>query len=82
MDIPQAGFLTPAEFDPAVAFIFTLHHYDGDEADIQMSPVDRRLIFWPAVVGHEEVADRGSVLRAMVGANFREATRVPAYGDG
>jgi hypothetical protein len=89
MDIPQAGFLTPAEFhrgpdllrpgsltgrrvDPAaVAFIFTLHPYAGEEPDLRVSPADRRLIFWPAGMGHEQVAGREPVLRAMFGPDFR-----------
>jgi hypothetical protein len=94
MSIPQADFLTPAEFcrgpdllrpgtltgkhvDPAAfAFIYALHPYDGDEADFQGSPENRRLIFWPAAMGHEMVADREPVLRAMFGPDFREATKV------
>src|SRR5262249_38685884 len=100
MAIPQADFLTPAEFcrgpdllrpgsltgkhvDPAaVAFIFTLHRYDGDDADIRVSLEDRRLIFWPAAMGHEQVADREPVLRAMFGADYRESTRDAAYEHG
>ena len=100
MDIPQAGFLTTAEFhrgpdllqpgsltgrrvDPAaVAFIFTLHPYAGKEPDIRVSPEDRRLIFWPAGMGHEQVAGREPVLRAMFGPAFREATKAAAYEHG
>lgn len=99
MAIPQAEFLTPADFcrgpdllrpgsltgrnvDPAaIAFIYTLNPYDGEEADIQVSPEDRRLIFWPAAMGHEQVADREPVLRAMFGPDFREATTDAAYED-
>jgi hypothetical protein len=99
MAIPQADFLTPAEFCrgpdllrpgsltgkhvdlAAVAFIFTLHRYDGDDADIQVSPEDRRLIFWPAAMGHEQVADREPVLRAMFGPDYREATQGAICGD-
>jgi hypothetical protein len=100
MNIPQADFLTPAEFfrgpdllrpgalpgkhvDPsAVALIYTLQPYEGDEADVRASPEDRRLIFWPAAMGHEMVADREPVLRAMFGPDFREATRIAAYQHG
>ena len=100
MNVPQAAFLTPAEFfrgpdllrpaalpgqhvDPsAVALIYTLHPCEGDEADIGVSPEDRRLIFWPAATGHEKVADREPVLRAMFGSDFREATRTAASQDG
>jgi hypothetical protein len=44
-DLLRPGSLTGRNVDPAaVAFIYTLFPYDGDEADIQVSPVDRRLI--------------------------------------
>lgn len=100
MDIPQAEFLTTAEFcrgpdllrpgsltgkhvDPAaVAFIFMVHPYDGDEPDLHVSPEDRHFIFWPAPMGHEMVADREPVLRAMFGADYREATKDAAYEHG
>jgi hypothetical protein len=82
-DLLRPGSLTGKNVDPAaVAFIYTLHPYDGEEADIQVSPVDGRLIWWPAAVGHEQVADREPVLRAMFGQDFREATTDAAYGDG
>jgi hypothetical protein len=81
-DLLRPGSLTGKHVDPAaVAFILTLHPYDGDEADIRVSPVDRRLIFWPAAIGHEQVADREPVLRAMFGKDYRESTRDASYGD-
>ena len=50
-DLLRPGSLTGKHVDPvAVAFIFTLHPYDGDEADIRASPEDRRLILWPAAM--------------------------------
>ena len=82
-DLLRPGSLTGKHVDPAaVAFIFTLHPYDGDEADIRASPEDRRLILWPAAMGHEQVADREPALRAMFGPGFREATKVAAYERG
>jgi hypothetical protein len=63
----------------AVAFIFAPHPYDGDDADLRVSPEDRRLIFWPAAMGHEQVADREPILRAMFGPAFRDATRDAVY---
>jgi hypothetical protein len=81
-DLLRPGSLTGKWVDPAaIAFVFTLHPYDGDEADLRVSPGDRRLIFWPAAMGHEQVADREPVLRAMFGPDFREATKVAVYGD-
>ena len=82
-DLLRPGTLTGKRVDPAaVAFIYTLHRYEGDEADIRVSPEDRRLIFWPAATGHEQIADREPVLRAMFGADFREATKIAAYEHG
>lgn len=97
MEIPQANFLTPAEFrrgpdllrpgtltgknvDPgAIAFIYTLHPYEGDEPDIRVSPEDRRFIYWPAPMGHEMVADRKPVLRAMFGPDHQDSTKIAEY---
>ena len=97
MDIPQAKFLTSAEFHKgpdllrpgtltgknvdagAVAFIYMLHPFKGKEPDIKVSSKDRHFIFWPAAMGHEKVADRERVLRAMFGPDFREATKDAAY---
>jgi hypothetical protein len=79
-DLLRPGTLTGKNVDPgAIAFIYSLHPYEGDEPDIQASPEDRRLIFWPATMGHEMVADREAVLRAMFGPDFREATKIAAY---
>jgi hypothetical protein len=97
MDIPQASFLTTAEFhrgpdllrpgtvtgknvEPgAIAFIYCAYSFDGEEPDFQVSPKDSHFIFWPAPMGHEKVADREAVLRAMFGPDFRDATRDAAY---
>src|SRR5262245_20192721 len=82
-DLLRSDTLTGKQVDPAaIAFIYTLYPYEGDEPDIQVSPEDRRLIYWPAAMGHERVADREPVLRAMFGPDFREATRVAAYEHG
>ena len=83
LDLLRPGALPGKHVDPsAVALIYTLHPCEGDEADIRVSPEDRRLIFWPAATGHEKVADREPVLRAMFGPDFREATRIVAHQDG
>ena len=92
-DIPQADFLTTAEFhrgpdllrpgtltgknvdSAAIAFIYTLHPFKGKEPDVRVSPKDKHFISWPAPMGHEKVADRERVLRAMFGPDFREATK-------
>jgi hypothetical protein len=82
-DLLRPGTLTGKHVDPsAIAFIYTLNPFEGDEADIRVSPEDRRLIFWPAAMGHEQVADREPVLRAMFGPAYRDATRVAAYEHG
>src|SRR5262249_9306348 len=82
-DLLRPGSLTGNHADPcAVALNYTLNPYEGYEADLRASPEDRRLIFWPAAMGHEMVADREPVLRAMFGPDFREATRIAAYQDG
>jgi hypothetical protein len=39
-------------------------------------------MFWPAGMGHEKVAGREPVLRAMFGPDFREATKAAAYEHG
>jgi hypothetical protein len=79
-DLLRPGTLTCKHVDPAaVAFIYTQHPCEGDDPDIQVSPEDRRFISWPAAMGHERVADREPVLRAMFGEDFREATKVAAY---
>lgn len=96
-DIPQAHFLTTAEFyrgpdllrpgtvtgknvdAAAIAFIYCAFPYAGDEPDIRVSPDDACFIFWPAPMGHEKVADREPVLRALFGPNFVEATKDAAY---
>ena len=96
-DIPQADFLTTAEFhkgpdllrpgtltgknvdSSAVAFIYTVHPMKGKEPDLKVSSKDRHFIFWPAPMGHEKVADRERVLRAMFGPDYREATKDAAY---
>jgi hypothetical protein len=82
-DLLRPGALPGKHVDPsAVALIYTLHPCEADEADIRVSPEDLRLIFWPAVMGHELVADREPVLRAMFGADYREVTKVAAYQNG
>jgi hypothetical protein len=82
-DLLRPGTLTGKDVDPsAVAFIYTLHSFAGEEVDIRVSPEDRRLIFWPAAMGHGQVADREPVMRAMFGADFREATRTAAHEQG
>jgi len=96
-DIPQAKFLTTAEFhkgpdllrpgtltgknvdSAAVAFIYTLHPMKGKEQDIRISSKDKHFISWPAPTGHEKVADREPVLRAMFGEDFKEDTKDAAY---
>lgn len=97
MDIPQAKFLTSAEFHKgpdllrpgtltgrnvesgAIAFIYTLHPLKGKVPDICVSSKDKHFISWPAPMGHEKVADREPVLRAMFGSDFQEATKDAAY---
>src|SRR4029079_17299732 len=97
MDIPQANFLTTAEFHRgpdllrpgtltgrsvdvnAIAFIHTDFAYAGNETDIRVSEVDAHFIWWPAPMGHERVADRESVLRALFGPDFRNATAAASY---
>jgi hypothetical protein len=82
-DLLRPGTLTGKDVDSAaVAFIYTLYPYEGEEVDIRVSPEDRRLILWPAAMGHEKVADREPVLRAMFGADFKEATRTAAHEQG
>ena len=50
LDLLRPGALPGKHVDPsAVALIYTLHPCEGDEADIGVSPEDRRLIFWPAI---------------------------------
>jgi hypothetical protein len=79
-DLLRPGSLTGKHVDPtAIAFIYTLLPLHGDESEIQVSPADRHLIYWPASIGHEMIADRESVLRAMFGADYREATKAAAY---
>src|SRR5580700_5482812 len=79
-DLLRPGTLTGKNVDPsAIAFIYTLFPYAGDESDIRATPEDRRFISWPAAMGHEQVADREPVLRAMFGPDFRDATKVAAY---
>jgi uncharacterized protein (TIGR02996 family) len=82
-DLLRPGTLTGLQVDPlTIAFIYTLHPYEGEEADIRVSPENRRLIFWPAAMGHEKVVDREPVLRAMFGADFMEVTRTAACQEG
>ena len=79
-DLLRPGTLTGKNVDPrAIAFIYTLHPYDGNEQDIQVSPEDRHLISWPAAMGHEQVAHRESVLQALFEPDFREATKIAVY---
>jgi hypothetical protein len=79
-DLLRPGTLTGKHVDPAaIAFIYTLHPYHGDEADIRVSLENRRLVFWPAAMGHEKVADREPVLCAMFSPDYRDATRDAAY---
>ena len=82
-DLLRPGTLTGKQVDPAaIAFTYTQHPYEGDDPDIRVSPEDRRFISWPAAMGHERVADREPVLRALFGPDFREATRGAAYEHG
>src|SRR5262245_32568131 len=82
-DLLRPGTLTGKQVDPAaVAFIYTQHAYEGDDPDIRVSPADCHFISWPAALGHERVAEREPVLRALFGPDFREATRVAAYEHG
>ena len=79
-DLLGPGTLTGKNVDPAaVAFIYSLFPYEGEESDIRVSPEDRRFIYWPAPMGHEMVADREPVLLAMFGPDFRDATKNAAY---
>ena len=82
-DLLRPGTLTGKQVDAgAVAFIYTQHPFEGDEADIRVSPEGRRLIFWPAAMGHEQVADREPILRAMFGLDFWDAVKDAAYEHG
>lgn len=82
-DLLRPGTVTGKRVSPdAVAFIYTLFPYEGGEPDIQVSAEDRRFIFWPAHLGHEQVADRETVLLSMFGDDFREATKDAAYEHG
>ena len=85
MSLPQAHFLTTAEFhrgpdllrlgtligknveSGAIAFIYCAFPFDGQEPDILVSSKDTHFISWPAPMGHEKVADREPVLRALFG---------------
>jgi hypothetical protein len=79
-DLLRPGSLTAKHVDPAaIAFIYTPIPFQGDEPEIQVSPADRRLIYWPASIGHEMMADREPVLCAMFGADYRDATKDAAY---
>lgn len=78
-DLLRPGTLTGKQVDlDAIAFIYTLHPYGGEEPETRVSPEDDHLIFWPAPMGHERVADGEPVLRAMFGPEFREAAKVAA----
>jgi hypothetical protein len=79
-DLLRPGTLTGKNVDPgAVAFVYCAFLYSGEEPDIRVSETDTHLIFWPAPMGHEKVADREPVLRALFGPDFREAAKVAAY---
>jgi hypothetical protein len=79
-DLLRPGTLTGKNVDAnAIAFIYTAFPYGGDESDILVSEVDAHFIHWPAAIGHEQMADRESVLKALFGAGFRDATAVVAY---
>jgi hypothetical protein len=79
-DLLRPGTLTGKNVEPgAIAFIYCSFTYKGKEPDIHVSPKDKHFVFWPAPMGHEKVADREPVLRAMFGPDFQEATKEAAY---
>ena len=97
LNLPNANFLTPAEFGggpdllrpgtrtgknvspDAIAFVYTAFPFAGDDGDLRLSPLDARLVSWPAAMGHEQVADREPVLRALFGPDYQAATASVAY---
>ncbi len=79
-DLLRPGTLTGKNVSAgAIAFIYCSHPYAGDEADVRVSLHDAHLIFWPAPMGHEKVADREPVLKALFGPDYLEATATAAY---
>ena len=72
--------MTGRSVDPsAIAFIYTLHPFEGEDDDIRISPTDPRFISWPAPIGHEQITDREPVLLALFGQDFTQITKDAAY---
>ena len=79
-DLLRPGTLTGKNVSAgAIAFIYCAFPYGGAESDIRVSDGDAHFIYWPAAMGHEKVADREEVLRALFGPEFRQATKEAAY---
>ena len=79
-DLLRPGTLTGKNVESgAIAFIYCAFPFEGQEPDIRVSSKDSHFISWPAPMGHEKVADREPVLRALFGPDFRDATKVAVY---